>query len=332
MPLDLVDTYPTLWHYTTATGLEGILRSRELWATNFQYLNDAEEMSGFFQHKFPVLLDEGISAGLSQVLKTERGQKMLEFAGSIEGIKKEFAHGFNASLVPATLALEVYVTSFCYADPAVESANGLLSLWRGYGHDGGYAIIFDTKGLMELCAKEQDYYKHAFLSFSDVDYHRADWQNNPRRHEETVEWERSVREIISRIVMEGNLEERAEQLFTPIVAQAVRHKHVGFQEEREVRIAVVRLAKKLLKQATTLNMTTPPSKKVYFSARSGLAVPYISLFDGIAAEGKTNLPIKEIVVGPHRDKVKRKQSIEMLLEELEIEIPVRTSEIPYLGR
>lgn len=332
MPIDVAKAYPTLWHYTTASGLEGILKSGELWSTNIRYLNDEEEMSGFFKHKFPALLDEGVCRGIPRVIETPRGKSMLEHAGSVEGIRREFLHGFNSSLKEVTLALEVYVTSFCYAPSGIEYTNGLLSQWRGYGVDGGYAIIFDTQELLDLCGKEQERYKHAFMNFSDVDYHQADWQTNPDRHEETIEWEESVRKTISKIVIEGDLEKKAEDLFIPIVAQAVRHKHVGFQEEREVRIATVRLPKRLLKEAAAQGMDVPPPKKVYFYNRSGLQVPYIALFDDIAKEKSGSLPIREIVVGPHRDKFKRKQSIEMLLEELGIEIPVRVSEIPYLGR
>lgn len=34
----------TLYHYTSLTGLEGILSSGSLWATDIRYLNDAAEM------------------------------------------------------------------------------------------------------------------------------------------------------------------------------------------------------------------------------------------------------------------------------------------------
>lgn len=44
------------------------------------------------------------------------------------------------------------------------------------------------------------------------------------------------------------------------------------------------------------------------------------------------MPIKEIVVGPHRDKLRRQQAVQMLLEELEIQAEVRVSDIPFLGR
>lgn len=33
-----------VWHYTTAAGLSGILRSQTLWATETAFLNDASEI------------------------------------------------------------------------------------------------------------------------------------------------------------------------------------------------------------------------------------------------------------------------------------------------
>ena len=38
------DAVPDLFHYTNSAGLPGILRSRSLWATHFQSLNDPTEM------------------------------------------------------------------------------------------------------------------------------------------------------------------------------------------------------------------------------------------------------------------------------------------------
>lgn len=116
----------------------------------------------------------------------------------------------------------------------------------------------------------------------------------------------------------------------PIVALAIRHKHRGFKEEREVRIAAVRSSKEIIRAAKELG-NVPLNKAVSFYPRSGVLVPYISLFDGIPAEER-KLPIREIVVGPHPDKLKRQQAAQMLVDELEIEATVRVSDIPFLGR
>jgi hypothetical protein len=41
---EVSEQYPTLFHYTTESGLYGILRSQQLWATHYAYMNDSEEL------------------------------------------------------------------------------------------------------------------------------------------------------------------------------------------------------------------------------------------------------------------------------------------------
>ena len=36
---------PDIWHYTDWAGLNGILKSKQLWASHILYLNDSNEMS-----------------------------------------------------------------------------------------------------------------------------------------------------------------------------------------------------------------------------------------------------------------------------------------------
>lgn len=67
MPDLIEDAYNTLWHYTTASGLEGILKSQQLWATNIKYLNDDEEFQGFFNHRFDKLHEDGTDEGIKKI-------------------------------------------------------------------------------------------------------------------------------------------------------------------------------------------------------------------------------------------------------------------------
>jgi hypothetical protein len=50
------DTHPELFHYTTAAGLSGILESNSLWATHSSFVNDAEEILGFYDRILPAIL------------------------------------------------------------------------------------------------------------------------------------------------------------------------------------------------------------------------------------------------------------------------------------
>jgi hypothetical protein len=43
-------------HYTTASGLYGIVTSRTLWASHVSFLNDMEEVQGFFNRVLPGIL------------------------------------------------------------------------------------------------------------------------------------------------------------------------------------------------------------------------------------------------------------------------------------
>lgn len=48
-----------LWHYTTVAGIAGILRSKQLWASKIQYLNDGKE----FLHAFELRESDGCGVG-----------------------------------------------------------------------------------------------------------------------------------------------------------------------------------------------------------------------------------------------------------------------------
>jgi len=184
--------------------------------------------------------------------------------------------------------------------------------------------------LNNLLEKEQAQYTYPFLNFSDVDYHCDDWENNTDRHIETIEWEHKVKEIVSKIVVEGDFEKKAIELAEPTIMLAIRHKHHGFKEEREVRIVAVQFPKNMIEAAGKLEVF-PSNKAVSFRPYAGVLVPYISLFDGIP-ECDRKLPIKHIVVGPHPDKWKRQKSVQMMLGKLEIQATVSVSDIPFLGR
>lgn len=115
-----------VWHYTTLEGLEGILSSGTIWATDARYTNDKTE----FTHARGIVkayLEERAEHGSREGFPTEDLSKMLDEA---------FEEG---ALSP--LETEVYVASF--------SANGdLLSQWVQYADNcRGVALAFDLRGL-----------------------------------------------------------------------------------------------------------------------------------------------------------------------------------------
>ncbi len=109
-----------LYHYTSAQGLLGIIRSRSVWATNIRFMNDSKEYGLALE-----LADGAISERLSAA------------TGACD---QGLYHVLRESLEHAQ-SFEIYVSSF--------SENGdQLSQWRGYCPGGtGYALGFAAEAL-----------------------------------------------------------------------------------------------------------------------------------------------------------------------------------------
>lgn len=289
--------HPTLWHYTTGLGLHGILRTGYLVATNILYLNDAHELVGFFDSRLGRIISGALA---SAEASRERS----------ESLAKEFRR--------ITLKLPMYVTSFCTPRHA-SSDDGVLSQWRGYGTDGGYAVVFDTARIGNLLQDEARGFAYLHLHIGDVDY--VSDETTELVHEESRGWESTIKDIVARKLREPSYQPAAD-LVRPFMSLATRHKHAGFHEECEVRIAVV---------TPNSHKSGLPDKPVHFRERDGLLIPYIKLFDRDPGPNE-KLPVMKVIVGPHPEREKRGRSIELLLKEVGIKAPVVVSEIPYLGR
>lgn len=329
MAISVAEAYPFLWHYTTASGLYGIIRSQQLWATNIFYLNDGEEFSGFFDRKLIHLLEDGVREGIAEKSMTVEGRKFLDAKGGAEVVQHQVPIQLLAGLRAATLKLNAYVTSFCHTKSGFATEDGLLSQWRAYGTDGGYAIVFDSQKLSELLDAEHRRFFYSFLRFGDVDYHEDDVALEAK-HPESLEWEASIRKVIAGLIVQPEKFDIANQLFDPMISLSTRHKHRGFREESEVRI-VAGTPNELDTEEARSEGETRHRKPVYFEPRNGVLVPHIALFERPAGEMVT-LPIKQVVVGPHSERLKRQKAVRLLLDQCGIEADVTTSDIPYLGR
>ena len=108
----------TLYHYTGASGVAGILSSDHLRATNFSFLNDPSEV----QHGHDLVLS---------TLQREQRARGQARARILERIEKSFA---------AQVVSEVYVACFT-------SCRDDLSQWRAYGGASAarYSIGFDSE-------------------------------------------------------------------------------------------------------------------------------------------------------------------------------------------
>jgi len=118
------DIPETLYHYTSTTGLIGILESRALWASELRYLNDSAELS----HGYRLIVDE-VRA------KRIRSSESSEVLGQLErwlDLRSRFGP-------------MVFVAAFT-------GSGNLLSQWRAYCPPaGGVSFGLAATHLQDVC-------------------------------------------------------------------------------------------------------------------------------------------------------------------------------------
>lgn len=132
---------PVLYHYTTAGGFEGIVRSRAIRATNFSFMNDPSE----------------IAYGRRLIMRL-----LGERRRDAEPVTAELFNGVTIDL--AGDLPEIYVASF-------STSRDDLSQWRAYGGSPArFALGFPTPFIQEATTRD---YEH-FVRFSRVLYEPGD--------------------------------------------------------------------------------------------------------------------------------------------------------------
>lgn len=314
------EAHPELFHYTSAKGLVGILRSQSLWGTHWQYLNDAGELR-HFSEKLPSLLKAGRIVLAEKLARTNDDfKKWANSRGGIEKIVDEEVQGlvevFQESFAhrdPARQIFEFYVTSFCTPEGAVEEVrtHGLLSMWRYYG-EGGYALVFDTAALVNLLREEASAWP-ARIIFGDVGYSC----DPPDVQDERINALPELRKILSETALDS--QDAFEKILEPLMSCFIYYKHWAFAEEREVRLTTILNGE----QMRTINAQEGTIWRER-ERHTDCGAPRIHLLEGIGYR----LPIKRVIVGPGSNQDKREGKLKVLLEELNLDIPVALSDIP----
>ena len=122
-----------LFHYTNVDGLEGILKSQNLWATHFRFLNDPTELT--FVARFVERIFEAEVFDLIANDDARFGSvvKLLRDAFA----KDEAAQLFRSAFTTIDRTAPIFICSLCRHDDESIKKRGLLSQWRGYGFGGG---------------------------------------------------------------------------------------------------------------------------------------------------------------------------------------------------
>ncbi len=320
----LIKSDPELHHYTTRSGLQGIWETNSLWATHFSNLSDSSEI---------VLLKKPLEAALTTLFKRpiiENQRKSLKVRRHIEkeGGLEAVARGLAQKFVEAHFVLaitggkvsplaEPFICSLCSHanDHPYEQENGLLSQWRGYGGKGHYAIVFDTRQLDLLLAREWQAHFWARLSIERVVYF-----DGPEILEK--EFPDILTASTAFMAKELNGESGSNiELFGPFSKAATLMKHRGFREEREVRIVAMPQSERALadrgRECELLGR--PPIKDVHGNSKK-----YVALFESLNA----TLPIKRIIVGPGAN---QKEDYEFARALVANRVPIVISETPFIG-
>ena len=330
MPRTVSQAYPELLHYTSISGLLGIIDSQSLWATHFAFLNDSTEIAYFFDIRLAKVLEAGIRDASAADPRLQVPLPFANTSGNSESAVLSFATYLAQLIRKVTIPFnQPYLA--CFSGPTNVSArrDGLLSQWRGYGKDGGYALVFDTNRLELLLKKENESYWYQHGQFADVHYHQGD-DSVADAEPDISESEEALQRAIARY-MKNPVPAELESMLGPITNLSCRYKHWGFHEEREVRIIAVPPSEDLLREGRNQGESRPVRQPKIF-VRSGNPVPYLDLLAREPRdEKKLSLPITQIIIGPHPQSLLRKQAIETLLRSKGIVADVVTSQIPYVG-
>ena len=135
-----------LYHYTTQTGLLGITRDRQIWATHTQYLNDCRE----FLHAVDLVRGEI--------------QRLLNEQNTTQPREASAKHTEALNRMHDALSLSPEHINACVCSFSEDSDS--LSQWRAYGGSSGFAIGFSGEVLGAAVEKQLDW-PHIDLACED---------------------------------------------------------------------------------------------------------------------------------------------------------------------
>lgn len=203
----------TLFHYTSVMGIKGIIESNSIWATDAQYLNDAQELKFGRTELYDAMIAR--AEELFPLSQPSDGSANNSMATILRIAADQITRGSDVDL---DLRQQHYVYVACFCEEG-----DLLGQWRAYGASGGFAIGFQSDALAETALP-----------------------NEVVRLEQVLYGEPAKSEMISRVVPEiaprpknhpaNQGYYQARRVALPALATV---KNEAFAEEREWRLLVV---------------------------------------------------------------------------------------------
>ena len=288
---------PLLYHYTDIHGLYGIMENRCFWASNVNFINDAEEYNyGISQVKQSVESLDGHNK-----LKDE-----IKFFQFLSGKKQH-----------------IYCMSFC-------ENKDLLSQWRGYGK-GGVAFSIGIKNLSYSFAVGKMPGIHGDALFPA--YPRKIIYDQSTISKVIFEWiELAQGKAFVDLLCHHKDRDRIQMSMWEALANTLPlFKHNSFQEEQEWRYIIF---EPHIAEHTSGILVNHFPLLTKFRARGDFFLPYVELKSEniVQRNPYPRLPICEIVVGPAPKETQEliKANLEFYLQANSIcDIIVSISEIPF---
>jgi hypothetical protein len=160
----------SIFHYTDAKGLIGILSSKSLFATHYRYLNDTSEASAIRDLLMPIF-EEEIASLLPKLVQEGYFTKEYYEHHGLAGHRVQAEECYMRLVRAVDDTVPYFLVSFCRHDEKSDAfKHGLLSQWRGYADGGGFAIEFDEESLESLMQYEREQFSYASVKASDVFY------------------------------------------------------------------------------------------------------------------------------------------------------------------
>lgn len=293
----------TLYHYTDAQGLIGILTDARLHVSRGVCLNDPNELA----------YGEGVVRAVLERRAQEFDKDEPTLLGYFNKAAAEF-RGFSADpdetrRGPHEVRLDPFVTSF-------SSVPDLLGLWAYYAREGGYCIGFRRDSLANLRDGGD----------KDVDRGRTPTQKGNvekpfelrqiiYREPEQRAWIVSVVERFEKLLGEdlkaeaeaapgGAVGVAARSIWLALRALSVQMKAPGFEAEQEWRLVSF-----LQEWVGGDEQSVADAKRMRFRRRGGRIIPYLR-----AAFEPGDAPICSITSGPTVDPRIAKDSITRILK------------------
>jgi hypothetical protein len=284
------DLPPTLYHFTDAAGLIGIIKSKSLWVSHARTLNDAAEIQ-YALDLAKAILEERVQAAQQQP--------------SLLGFRQTTLRYLDPTNVAPNIRVQIdsFVASFC---PAEDSAH-----WLHYGRGGaGYAIGFDPTRLTT-----------ARTHLWRVTYMPAEQRRMLGTMIDALE--EKFLELASgqEAKMKGGVERVAAHVLADTIwASAGRMKHYAFETENEWRLVSLGLQGKYVQQ-----VGEPPPLE--FRPTGSTIVPYYPIHYKGKPEG---LPLRSIIVGSRVDFPRAEMSLRHLLRQHGYDegLPIERSKVP----